>query len=342
MQTIAHIPEITEVIINLNIDPNFENIYNSLTLAKGYREFLVNIFLPQKALNLVKMPYNPKHFINLLKNMNQNLKNDNIDYKEFINFLLSKLHEELNINRNQNSSNLNKSIHSNKSSDIKNENEALIDFLKNFTSLNNSVIIKNINGIIKNTLYCHMCQNAFYKYHIYSYFNYNLAKIIEYKQNKYNKENVSLELTDCLDYFQKTETLLGDKGLFCPKCKGLTESTSIKNIYSTKNILIFIFENIKEINLEKSSFDYNEIINLRDYVQFKKEEKKAKEKFYLCGVVNFMEDNYGNETFFAFCKMGKNNDWFCYDNENVYPVTFQEIKNNGFPVVLIYHKLLKK
>ena len=59
-------------------------------------------------------------------------------------------------------------------------------------------------------------------------------------------------------------------------------------------------------------------------------------------MVTFVEDNYGNEAFFAFCKMGKNHDWFCYDNENVYPVTFQEIKNNGFPVVLIYHKLVKK
>ena len=342
LQTIAHIQEITEKIINLNIDPDYENIYNNLMLSKAYREFLINIFLPQKVLNLIKMPYNPKYFTDFIKNMNQNLKNDNNNYKEFINFLLSKLHEELNLNKNPNNTNLNISTHSNKTIDIKNENDALIDFLKNFTDNNNSIIVKNIYGIIKNTLYCHMCQNAFFNYHTYSYFNFNLAKIIEYKQNKFNKVDISIELNDCLDYFQKTETLLGDKALFCPKCKVLTESTSIKNIYSTKNILIFIFENIKEVNLEQNDFEYSEIINLRDYVEFQKGDKKRKEKFYLCGVVNFIEDNYGNEAFLGFCKMGKNNDWYCYDDENVCPVTFQEIKNNGFPIVLIYHKLIKK
>ena len=34
--------------------------------------------------------------------------------------------------------------------------------------------------------------------------------------------------------------------------------------------------------------------------------------------------------------MGKNNDWYCYDDENVYPVSFQDIKNNGYPIVLFY------
>ena len=83
------------------------------------------------------------------------------------------------------------------------------------------------------------------------------------------------------------------------------------------------------------------MINLRDYVQFKKDEKKSKEKFYLCGIVTFLEE-YGKQNYIAFCKVGKNNDWYCYDDESVYPVTFQEIKNNGIPQVLIYHKLSKK
>ena len=40
--------------------------------------------------------------------------------------------------------------------------------------------------------------------------------------------------------------------------------------------------------------------------------------------------------------MGKNNDWYCYDNEDIYTVNFNDIINNGFPVVLFYHKLIKK
>ena len=341
LQCIAHIPEVTDTIINLHINPNYKNVYHNLVLSNAYREFLINVFLPEKALNLIKMPYKPKNFLNTFSNLNKNFQNDN-NYKEFIKYLLTKLHEELNINLNDKKSDLYKSTFSNKNIDIKNENDTLIDFLQNFTDKNNSVIVKNIYGIIKDTLYCHKCQNSFYNYHCYSYFYFNLAKIVENKQAKYNNANITLDLYDCLDYYQKAETLLGDKALYCPICNEHNESTSLKCIYSTKNILIFIFDNIKGDNLIQNYFDYNEIINLRDYVQIKKDEKKSKEKFYLSGVVNFVEDNYGNEAFFAFCKMGKNHDWFCYDNENVYPVTFQEIKNNGFPVVLIYHKLIKK
>ena len=341
LQCIAHIPEITESIINLHINPNYKNIYHNLVLSKAYREFLINIFLPEKALNLIKMPYKPKNFLNIFSNLNENFQNDN-NYKEFIKYLLTKLHEELNIHLNDKKSDLYKSTFSNKNIDIKNENDTLIDFLQNFTDKNNSVIVKNIYGIIKDTLYCHKCQNSFFSYHCYSYFYFNLSKIIENKQAKYNNANITLDLYDCLDYYQKAETLLGDRALFCPICNEQNESTCLKSIYSTKNIIIFILDNIKGDNLIQNYFDYNEIINLRDYVQIKKDEKKSKEKFFLSGVVNFVEDNYGNETFFAFCRIGKNNDWYCYDNENVYPVTFQEIKNNGFPVVLIYHKLVKK
>ena len=341
LQCIAHIPEITETIINLHINPNYKNIYHNLILSKAYREFLINVFLPEKALNLIKMPYKPKNFLNSISSLNENVQNNN-NYKEFIKYLLTKLHEELNINLNDKKSDLYKSTFSNKNLDIKNENDALIEFLQNFTEKNNSVIVKNIYGIIKDTLYCHKCQNSFYNYHCYSYFYFNLSKIIENKQAKYNNSNITLDLYDCLDYYQKAETLLGDKALFCPICNEQNESTSLKSIYSTKNIIIFILDDTKGNDFTKDYFDYKEIINLRDYVQIKKDEKKSKEKFFLSGIVNLVEDNYGNESFFAFCKIGKNNDWYCYDNENVYPVTFQEIKNNGFPILLIYHKLVKK
>ena len=40
--------------------------------------------------------------------------------------------------------------------------------------------------------------------------------------------------------------------------------------------------------------------------------------------------------------MGKKNDWYCYDDENVYQSSFQDIKNNGYPILLFYHKLKQK
>ena len=39
--------------------------------------------------------------------------------------------------------------------------------------------------------------------------------------------------------------------------------------------------------------------------------------------------------------MSKNNVWYCYDNENVYPLDFKDVKTNGFPILLFYHKMPK-
>ena len=345
LQCLAHIPEITEKIINLHVDPDFKNNYQDLELTKEYRELLINMFLPEKVLNLNRRPYNAKNLRDLIIKLNPNFQTEKyIEYKKFFNFLIARLHEELNLNKNNKSKihiDLDDSIKTFESINLQNENDVLIDFLKNYKNKNDSIILKNLYGITKFTLYCHKCQNSFYNYQCYSFLHFNISKIYNFKLSKYRNKEIDLNIFDCFDYYQKPETLLGDKALFCPECKEYNESTSIKNIYSTRNILVIIFENIKEFNMEKINFDYTEIINLRDYVQFKKDEK-MKEKFYLCGVVNSIEDKNGNEIFNAFCRIGKNNDWFCYDNEKTYPATFQEIKNNGFPFILFYHKLSKK
>jgi ubiquitin C-terminal hydrolase len=342
LQCFAHITEITDQIINLHLDPYYKDNLNNLPLAKAYREILINIFFPEKVLNINKIPYNPKKLINILYNLNEKFKEDEyIELKNFLEYIIYKLHDELNTKKNESeeeNSIMNISINSNRSIEIKNENDALIDFLQKFNNKNNSVILKNIYGIIKNTLYCHKCQNSFYNYQCYPFLYFKISKIFENKQSKYKKEEIGLNIYDCLDFYQRAETLLGDKGISCPKCKEKTESTCLKNIYSTKNILILVFDK-ENIN---ANLNYTEMINLRDYVQFKKDEKKNKEKFYLCGIVNFLEDDYGKQNYVAFCKIGKNNDWYCYDDENVYPVTFQEIKNNGIPQILFYHKLSKK
>ena len=128
--------------------------------------------------------------------------------------------------------------------------------------------------------------------------------------------------------------------MFCPNCKAKNESTSIKNIYSSNTILIISLDYYKKnINDNKIYFDFEENINLKDYIQ--KDNIDNKEKFFLSGIVNSYEDNYGNITYKAFCKVSKNNVWYCYDNESVYPIDFKDIKKNGYPIALFYHKLFK-
>ena len=76
--------------------------------------------------------------------------------------------------------------------------------------------------------------------------------------------------------------------------------------------------------------------------KIKKNGEKTKEKFYLEGVISYLNDDYGNENYIAYVKVGKNGEWYCYSDENVYPITFQDILTNGYPVALFYQKLVQK
>ena len=337
IQCFAHISELTNSIINIDIDPNFTKDLKNLEISKNYRSFLINIFLPEKVYNVNKNPYKVYNLKNAIYTLNPLFKTSEfISIKEFLDFFITKLHEELNTKITN--ENIQKIINSN----LYNENDALVEFLQDFTSKNNSYLSKYIYGIEKSTLYCHQCQNTFYSFNYYSYLYFNLLNVLDYKINKYKRDDIDISITDCLDYYQRTETLIGDKGIFCPSCHKLTESTSLKNIYSTKTVLIVYLDRKidNEISEENINFIMDEVINLRDYIEYKKD--KIKEKFYLGGIVLYSEDNYGNGNYKAFCKMSKNNVWYCYDDENVYPVEFKDIQNNGFPILLFYHKIFKK
>ena len=339
LQCFAHISEITDYLINIHLDPYFKDRLSNLKLSKYYREVLINLFFPEKVFNLNSLPYKPNNFVNNLFNINSLFqKNAYIDYKEFLDYFIIKLHDELNVKKFKNNYSNEKTL------TLKNENDVLIDFLQNFTNKNNSIISKYLYGICKNTLYCHKCQNTFYDFHYYSYLYFDLSKVIEYKQNKYQNDDIAINITDCLNYYQRTQTLIGDKGIFCPICKELTESTSIKNLYSSKTILLFVLNRDNQFNSRENKINLEEVINIGDYIEFNKEKggKNTKEKFYLSGVVNYFGDNYGNETFSAYCRMNKDEQWYCYDNENVYHADFKDIRNNGYPIILFYHKILKK
>ena len=341
IQCFAHIPGITDKIINLHLDLNFKDNLSKIKLTNSYRNLLINLFFPEKVYNMERQAFNPTKLRNTINELNPHFKNnENIELKEFINFFILKMHDDLNIKKDSLSQYEDK-----KSSEIemKDENEVLTDFLKNFTGKNNSIISKNLYAITKFNLYCNQCQTTFYNFQCYSHLYFNLENVLEYKINRYHRENVDLELKDFLEYYQKSESLRGDNGIFCPKCKAQTESTSIKSLYSTKNVIIFILDRNIGNNFNQTYVNFNETLDVRDYVEYKKGDEKSREKFFLGGVINYYLGEYEqNGTYNAFVRMGKKNDWYCYEDENVYSVTFDDIKNNGYPVALFYHKLTKK
>ena len=341
IQCFAHIPGITDKIINLHLDLNFKNNLSKIKLTNSYRNLLINLFFPEKVYNMERQAFNPTKFRNTINELNLHFQNnENIELKEFINYFILKMHDDLNIKKDSLSQYQEKKSNQIESKD---ENEVLTDFLKNFTQKNNSIISKNLYAITKFNLYCNQCQNSFCNFQCYSHLYFNLQNVLDFKINRYHREDVDLEISDFLEYYQKSESLRGDNGIFCPTCKAQTESTSTKSLYSTKNVIIFILDRNIGNNFNQTFVNFSENLNVRDYVEYKKEGEKNREKFFLGGVINYYLGEYEqNGTYNAFVRMGKKSDWYCYEDENVYSVSFDDIKNNGYPVALFYHKLTKK
>ena len=270
IQCFAHINDISDNIINLKEDQTTSNP-NKYKLSKIYRALLINIYFPEKVFNMNRRPYAPEKFVNTLYKLNPNFQTDEyVDYKDFIDYFIKQLHEELNAKSNS------QFVESN-SANPSNENDTLIEFLKNFTEKNNSIISKSLYGLNKSQIHCQQCQNLFFNYQCYTYLYFNLFDVKDYKIHRMRREDIFLDLIDCLDYYQRPEVLIGNKGVMCPACGVPTESTLIKTIYSTKNVLIFIFDR-KEIEntFNHDMIDYPDVINLSDYIEY----KKKKEKFF--------------------------------------------------------------
>ena len=58
---------------------------------------------------------------------------------------------------------------------------------------------------------------------------------------------------------------------------------------------------------------------MRDNVEYKKDDDKKREKFFLGGVINYyLGDDEQSGTYNAFVRMGKKIDWYCNVIENDY------------------------
>ena len=110
---------------------------------------IINIFFPEKVYNLNKDSYNPIIFKKTFYEVNPLFqKNENIELKIFIDYLILKLHVDLNSKKKT-------------FNDINMENVGI----KN----ENDVLTKNLYGIIKYTFYCHQCLKTFFNFQCYSY-----------------------------------------------------------------------------------------------------------------------------------------------------------------------------
>ena len=354
IQCFAHIPEISEGILELGYNKFFKERKN-IKLSRNFATIVNNIFFPMKFNNNTRK-YSPKLFVETFLNMYpQENPNTYLSTLNIVKFIMETFHDELNIKKHNDDEDSEDIDSDNDNVDNSNEKEVLVKFLTKLTENNNSLISKLFYGLIKIKCECNNCGNSTYAFDYYSYLYFDLLTIKKYMLNNTfgNNNSLFLSLNDCLDYYRRPITISSslkeinksffakfnineqNGNIFCNKCKSDKNGTLYKNIFSAHTILPIILERGNDDNYYIDEFKFPDELNLENYVEFNKSIKK----YYLCGVVSNLGRNNTLGQFCAYCRMVQNGKWFCYKNENVNYCTIQDVHQKGVPYMLFYHKI---
>ena len=230
------------------------------------------------------------------------------DSKDLINFLLERLHNELNITKNENKYLFNEI----NISDQLNEQLMLNIFTNEFKMKYNSIISNLFYGTLETKSQCKKCNQVKYNFQIFSFVEFPLEKVNLYcsnigKRNNYsmlNNKNPDIDLYECFEYQNTSELMTGDNQLYCNICNSCSDSLYSSNLYSTPNYLI--------INLNRGrgavyecNVNFPDQLNLFNYVSF----KMGNTVYELYAVISHIGLNSMSGHFIAFCKNKIDRKW---------------------------------
>ena len=292
-------------------------------------------------------PYSPINFKKRLEKLNPLFApNTPGDSKDFVNFLIMRLHEELNlIEQNPNAKFINN--FENNNIDPFNENQVLNAFLSNFAQNQYSVISRYFYGITQGQFECQGCKMKLLQRGIrmspikYNFENFFFLEfpLDEVRKNVAEQNNMlayyqninQVNIYDCFNYYQKINTIIG----YCEKCKIDNAQINSKNmIYSPSIILMLIFNRGKGIQFN-IKIDFPEKLDISNIVI-----KNSNQFYELQGVVKHFGDNSSYGHFLSYCRSGIpmfHDNWYCFNDQTVVEANnWQDIVDNGDTYILFY------
>ena len=258
------------------------------------------------------------------------------DSKDLINFLIERIHNELNIiNNNINCnyiSNLNDQLYETKMLDL---------FINEFNIKFNSIISRLFYGILETRSQCQNCKTIKYNFQIFSFIEFPLEKVNIYcyntgKRANYNfinnnYKNPDVDLYECFEYYSINELMTGDNQMYCNICKQSYDALYGTLLYSLPNYLI--------INLNRGrgavyecNVNFPEKLNLLNFVSF-----KTGNTFYeLYAVICHIGPSSMSGHFIAYCKNKIDRNWYKYNDSMVSICTEPNEYRSGMPYILFY------
>ena len=341
LQCLLHIPELIKYFL---IKKKIQFKLDERPLS--YSLYLLSLAIYQNK-NIDKteiIKYNPKLICDIVHIFNNTFSAEKPnDAKDFLIFIIGKLHQELN-EPDQNP----------QSYAIVEKNDPLSNFISYFTSNYKSIISNLFNWMNQVKRICSNCKAQIISYQTFPYLILDLEKTrknvfnnthnstimnnkndnnTEMFKNWFNsyydkKENIPINLIDCINYYS---TKINQFELACPLCNQYCQQTSINKIYSSPNIFIFILNRGKN-NIFSVKMNYPPTLELSEYIEL----KSCPKTYELIGVITHLGVSGPGGHFIAYCKSPIDEKWYKYNDDKVTEADKFNIYNEGVAYILFY------
>ena len=304
-------------------------------ISNEFHKLLLNLFNE----NYNKKSYSPYSFKEVLSKENPLFAGIQAnDSKDLINFMIERMHQELNLAKINFLNNAN----SLQQLDQSNENLMLESFLKDYIQQFNSPISNLFYGILETKSQCKNCNIIKFNFQIYSFIEFPLQQVNYYyfTMGKRplvlpNNKNPDVNLYECFEYYRKVDLMTGENQMYCNICNKLCDSFYSTSLYSAPNYLIINLNRGKGAVYE-CNVDFPEELNLFDYLSY----KISNTTFELYAVICHLGPSSMSGHFVAYIRNNNDYKWYLYNDSIVTECTRPSQYKDGMPYILFY-KVLK-
>ena len=301
-------------------------------MANEYYEVIKNLWDKENK----NKSYSPNSFKNILGQENPLFAGIAAnDSKDLINFLLERLHQELNLVKNINNNNNDENV---PQLDQTNEQLMLKLFLDEYTEKFDSIISNLFYGIIETKSQCQGCNVIKYNFQVYSFIEFPLQQVNQYFFNKGKRplltedgKNPDIDIYECFEYYGKIDLMSGDNQMYCNQCNKLCNSYYSTILYSGSTYLIINLNRGKGAVYECKVI-FPEVLNLFNFFTY----KQGVTVYELYAVICHLGPSSMSGHFVAYCRNRKDNKWYLYNDSIVSLCSKKDQYTDGMPYILFY------
>ena len=283
--------------------------------------------------------YKPNKFKKALSEENPLFSGVNAnDSKDLLNFLLERLHLELNKASHDNITQINNIQDVNQIS----EEQVKQNFFKVFTKNHKSIISDLFYFTIETKSICGGCGCIKYNFQISFFLEFPLEQVNYYLyqnariKSLINKDgsNPEVNLYDCFEYYQKIDRMTGENQMYCNNCHNLCDSLYGTSIYYLPEILIINLNRGKNA-VYQCKVNFPEELNLSKYVTV----KKINTKYKLYAVICHIGPSSMSGHFVAYCRNRIDDNWYLYNDAIVTKCENPKEYLTKMPYILFYKSM---